>query len=365
MRKLRVAIVGCGWAADLQMTRGFGLLPDLFEVYVCCSRNEEGRRTFAAKYNIERDLGSLAEVLALPEVDAVSICTPPPSHFEMIIETLRAGKHVICEKPLVGSLAHLDSVAEIEQRAAGRVMPIFQYRFGSAMPKLRKIIQSGLAGKPYTASVETLLLRGADYYQVDWRGKFSTEWGGVLVTQAIHNHDLLLHLMGPARSVAAVTATRVNPIEVEDCAAASLSLENGALASITATLGSARPSARMRLCFQHVTFERQCYGAESSLLAGEPWTFTCADASAASEIERIMGEDSSGRDGFAGQFSAFYDAISTGGPMPVSLQDARQSIELVSALYYAAETCQRVTLPLTASHPTYRGWVSLWQPPSV
>ena len=141
MRKLRVAIVGCGWAADLQMTRGFGLLPDLFEVYVCCSRNEEGRRTFAAKYNIERDLGSLAEVLALPEVDAVSICTPPPSHFEMIIETLRAGKHVICEKPLVGSLAHLDSVAEIEQRAAGRVMPIFQYRFGSAMPKLRKIIQ--------------------------------------------------------------------------------------------------------------------------------------------------------------------------------------------------------------------------------
>ncbi len=358
MRKLRVAIIGCGWAGDLQMTRGFNLLPDLFEVSVCCSRNEKNRRTFAAKYNIERHVGSFADVLALADIDVVSICTPPSSHYEMIVEALRAGKHVICEKPLVGALAQFDAIAELERTAPGRVMPIFQYRFGAAIPKLRRIIQSGLAGKPYTASVETLLLRGADYYHVEWRGKFATEWGGVLITQSIHNHDLLLHLMGPARSVSAVTATRVNPIEVEDCAAACLTLESGALASITATLGSARPSARMRLCFENVTFERQCYDAESSLLAGEPWSVSCAKDAIAAEIGRIMSEDVPGHQGFAGQFAAFHQAIHAGGPMPVTLDDARRSIELASALYHAAETGQRVTLPLAASHPKYRGWVN-------
>ncbi|HET6609814.1 MAG TPA: Gfo/Idh/MocA family oxidoreductase [Rhodopila sp.] len=270
---------------------------------------------------------------------------------------LRAGRHVICEKPLVGALAQFDAIAELERSASRRVMPIFQYRFGAAIPKLRKIIHSGLAGRPYAASAETLLLRGPDYYRVAWRGKFATEWGGVLITQAIHNHDLLLHLMGPARSVSAVTATRVNPIEVEDCATACLTLESGALASITATLGSARPSARMRLCFEHVTFERQCFDTESSLLAGEPWNFSCASDAITADIGRIMREDIPGHLGFAGQFTAFHESIGTGGPMPVTLGDARQSIELASAMYHAGATGERVTLPLAASHPNYRGWV--------
>jgi predicted dehydrogenase len=163
--------------------------------------------------------------------------------------------------------------------------------------------------------------------------------------------------MGPARSVSAVTATRVNPIEVEDCAAACLELESGALASITATLGSARPSTRMRLCFENVTFERQCFDAESSLLAGEPWNVSCTDKAIAADIASIMNEPSSGHQGFAGQFAAFHHAIETGGPMPVTLDDARQSIELASALYHAAATGERVALPLTASHANYQGWI--------
>lgn len=357
MTKLRVGIVGCGWAGDLQMTLGFNPLPDLFEVSVCCARSEESRRAFAARYQIPRHVASLEEMLALPDRDAVSICTPPPAHYEIMIAALAAGKHVICEKPLVGSLAHIDAIIAAERDAGGRVMPIFQCRFGAAVPKLRRIIQSGLAGKPFTASVEMLLLRGGDYYRVDWRGKFATEWGGVLITQAIHNHDLLTYLLGPVASVSAITATRVNPIEVEDCAAACLGFANGAIGSITATLGSTRPSARMRLCFQKVTFERQCFDGESSLLAGEPWSFTCADCATALEITRIMREESAERIGFAGQFAGFHAAIAAGGPMPVTLEDARQSIELASALYHAAETGQRVTLPLAALYTKYAGWV--------
>jgi predicted dehydrogenase len=357
MNRLRVAIVGCGWAGDLQMTRGFSRLPELFEVSVCCSRQTDGRKTFAARYNIPRHTGRLEDVLAMSDIDVVSICTPPPLHHNMILASLAADKHVICEKPLVGSLQQLDDVAAAERQSERRVMPIFQYRFGSAVPKLKEIIGSGLAGTLYTASVETLLRRAADYYRVEWRGKFATELGGVLVTQAIHNHDLLLHLLGPVSSVSAFKATRVNPIEVEDCAVASLRLESGALASITATLGSVRPSTRIRLCFEHVSFERQCFDDATSQLAEEPWAFAAADPDCAAAVAAIMERPTRGHSGFAGQFVGFHQAIHHGTPLPVTLQDARRSLELISALFHSAETGQQVSLPLPDTHPTYSGWV--------
>ena len=358
MTRLRVAIIGCGWAGDLQMTRGFTPLPELFEISVCCSRQADRRQAFAARYNIPRQAGRLEDVLAMPDIDVVSICTPPPLHYTMILASLAADKHVICEKPLVGSLQQLDDVAAAVLQSDRHVMPIFQYRFGAAIPKLREIIGSGLAGRAYTASVETLLRRTADYYRVEWRGKFATELGGVLVTQAIHNHDLLLHLLGPASSAAALKATRVNPIEVEDCAVASLRLESGALVSITATLGSIRPSTRIRLCFERVSFERQCFGDATSQLAEEPWEFTAADPGSAAAIGAIMERPTQGHSGFAGQFAAFHQTVEHGTPLPVTLQDARRSLELISVLFHSAETGQQVSLPLSNTHPRYSGWVS-------
>ncbi len=356
MNRLRVAIIGCGWAGELQMSRGFGLLPALFEVTVCCSRDVDRRKSFAARHRIPRDVQSFDEILAMRDVDVVSICTPPRLHHEMILAAFAADKYVICEKPLVSSLWELDSIIEADRRTLNRVMPIFQYRFGSAIPKLKEIIGSGLAGRPYVASVETLLRRTADYYRVEWRGKFATELGGVLVTQAIHNHDLLLHLMGPVSSVAAFKATRVNPVEVEDCAVAALRLESGALASLTATLGSARPSSRMRLCFERVTFERQCFDDATSRLAEEPWDFTVSDPRVADAIGAIMARPAEGPTGFAGQFSAFHAAVAEDGPLPVTLQDARLALDLITGLFHSQDSGGAVALPITNGHPKYRSW---------
>ena len=117
-------------------------------------------------------------------------------------------------------------------------MPIFQYRFGNGVQQAKRIIDRGLAGKPYLATVETAWNRAAAYYAVPWRGNWETELGGVLLTHAIHAHDMLTYLMGPVASVFAATATRVNAIEVEDCAASAWRWQSGALASLAATLGS-------------------------------------------------------------------------------------------------------------------------------
>ena len=172
----------------------------------------------------------------------------------------------MCEKPLTSSLALADAIAAEEKRSSARVMPIFQCRFGNGIARVRHVIQSGLAGRHYLASIDTAKKRGADYYAVAWRGKFATELGGVLATQAIHIHDLVFWLLGPAAAVSAFKTTRVNPIEVEDCAVASLLMADGSLVSLSATLGSARQAVRMRFCFENVTFEK--LGLDDDLQAG-------------------------------------------------------------------------------------------------
>src|SRR5438034_6693285 len=249
-----VAVIGCGIGRS-HVAEGYARLPGKFEVRALCDLNAERIDAVADEFSVERRTTSFDEVLAMNDIDIVDICTPPTLHFPQAMAALGAGKQVVCEKPLVGSLEQIDQLAAAEADAGGRIMPVFQYRFGNGLQKARRLVELGVAGKPYLATVEPAWLRGAKYYSVPWRGRFETELGGALLTHAIHSHDILTFLMGNVASVFARTATRVNTIEVEDCAVASLAMESGALASLSATLGSAKEISRLRLCFEHVTFE--------------------------------------------------------------------------------------------------------------
>jgi len=357
MTKLRLAIVGCGWVAGTQYETGYSHLPELFDVVAACDMAADRAETFARKYGIAGVETDFEKLIARADIDVVSICTPPVLHFPMITQALAAGKNVICEKPLTSSLALADEIIAAEKRSRGRVMPVFQYRFGTGFMRARHLVRSGLLGKPYIASVETAWRRTPEYYKVPWRGKFATELGGVLLTQAIHIHDLFMDLTGPVSAVAAFKATRVNPIEVEDCAVASLRLANGALASLTATLGSMRPTTRIRLCFERGTIERMATDEEAIHPASEPWKLYAADEATKAELTARMGEVEPNKHSFfARQFELFHAALRSGGPFPVTLQDARRALELITALFQAAETGEVVSLPIGVHHPRYKGW---------
>lgn len=353
---LNVAIIGCGWVADWHVQDGFAHLPKRFNVLACCDRDIERAKQFAERYRVERVVGDLGEVLSMPDVDVVVICTPPALHYSMVVACLRKGKHVVCEKPFVASLAQVDAVIAEEAKSTARVMPIFQYRFGDGLAKVRHVIRSGLAGKHYVSSIDTAKRRDANYYQVEWRGKFATELGGVLLTQAIHIHDVLLWLVGPVQAAACFKTTRVNPIEVEDCAVASLQLHDGSLASLSATLGSARQTTRLRLCFENVTFEKTGHDENSSRPADEPWTVIPRVPELAAAIEQKMAEVAPGSAWFVRQYELFHEALASGAPFPVTLADARASIELVTGLFAASESCCVVEFPIGADHPKYNGW---------
>jgi predicted dehydrogenase len=347
-----VAVIGCGIGRS-HIEEGYARLPGKFEVRALCDLNRERIAAVADEFSVPRRTTSFDDVLAMGDIDIVDIATPPTLHFPQILAALAAGKQVVCEKPLVGSLKEIDQLSAAEAQAAGRIMPVFQYRFGNGLQKATRIVELGLAGKPYLATVETAWLRGAKYYSVPWRGRFETELGGALLTHAIHSHDILTFLMGNVASVFARTATRVNAIEVEDCAVASLVMESGALASLAATLGSAKEISRLRLCFEHVTFE----SSQAPYAPGDdPWQIIAASPDAEARIARALEDWWSVPSRFEGLMASYHTALESAGPLPVTLADARRSLELITALYHAAETGTAVALPIGTDHPKYASW---------
>jgi predicted dehydrogenase len=351
--KLRVAIAGVG--IGRQHLAAFRELPERFDVVALCDPAAERRNAVANEFGIARTTASFDDLLERDDVDVVDICTPQSLHYRQVKAALAAGKHVICEKPVVGSLAECDVLIDAERAAGTRVMPVFQYRFGVGLQKLLHLIDRGVTGRHYLSTAETTWRRGPAYFETAWRGKLAQAMGGCLLTQAIHAHDVLILALGDVRKVYATIATRVNAVETEDCAAASLTFVDGSVASLAVTLGSADDTSRLRFHFENLT-------AQSSLapytMTAEPWTWIPANDTAARRITEALADFEEGPEGFVGQFQRFHDALTHGVEMPVTLNDARTSLELLTALYHSAATGTQVELPIASSHPAYHGWVS-------
>ena len=203
------------------------------------------------------------------------------------------------------------------------------------------------------ATLETHWNRGADYYAVPWRGKWETELGGAIVGHAIHIHDLLIQVLGPARRVQARLATSVNPIEVEDCAAIIIEMASGALVTSSITLGSADDRSRLRFCFADLSAES---GIDPYNPGTAPWTFEARAPATQAAVDAALDGYEPHREGYARQFELMHGALIGGASPPVTLQDARVSLELITAIYQADATGQAVALPLYRSSPGYEGW---------
>ena len=344
----KIAVVGAGiGAAHIQ---GFRELPDLFEVQVLCDVNAERARPVAEKYGIMKVVGTLEEVCRRPDIDIIDICTPPSLHLEQIKRSLQSGKHVICEKPLVGSLAALDTVSRLAQKSGRQVMPIFQYRFGHGLQKLKYLVDRKLTGKAFAFNVDVAWWRSGEYYNNPWRGKRATELGGALLSQAIHAVDMILYILGPVKSVFGRTTTRVNPIEVEDCAAMSIQMADGSLGTMSVTLGSAAEISRHRFTFRNLAAESNTQPYANSR---EPWIFSFSTESAEARITEALKQFEPLPEGYAGQFYRFHQALRDGTELPVTLADARAALEVIAAVYYSSEAGEPVSLPIGPGHPKY------------
>ncbi len=351
MSILRVGMAGLG--IGRAHIRAYQSLPQEFDVVALCDIDRTKAQAVAAELRVPHICTDFAEFCRMEELDVIALCTPSYLHAAQTRQAVMAGKHVICEKPVAGSLKEVDELIRLEREAGKRIMPIFQYRFGHGIQRLKHLIQEGVAGRAYLSTVETAWRRRAEYYAAPWRGKWDTELGGALVTLAVHAHDLLCYAVGPVKSVFARTATMVNPIQVEDCVSASLEMADGSFASLSVTTGSSQQISRHHFCFSNLSAESNtdAYGNSA-----DPWTFTGDSPEIEAQIQAAWQRFQPQPENFAGQFTRFYAALRDQTELPVTLNDARASLELITAMYHSAQTGQTVNLPIGNDHPKYADW---------
>lgn len=347
-----VALLGAG--VGIQHADNVVAQPESFRLSHVCDLDPE-RAAKAARNALDCLITSdMDAVLNDPSVDIIDICLPPHLHYDVTMRALHAGKHVIAEKPFVGSLAEARNVRAACQETGKQVIPVFQYRYGPGYRELQALIKSGLAGKCYAIAMETHWQRGAAYYAVPWRGTWAGEMGGTILSHAIHIHNLAEHVAGPANQVNAFVDTLVQPVETEDTAAITWRSSTGALVTSSITVGAAGNSSRMRICFEGLTAQS---GTEPYKIAEGAWTFTATDPDRQAEVDAVVAAAPTGPIRFAG-FFADVAARLNGRPdefLP-DLDEATQSIALVTAIYASNRSGQRIDLPLSEDHPMYGGW---------
>lgn len=341
--RIRVAVVGLG--IGRMHVLACAELKEHFRVVAVCDTDPERSAEVAGWLTGVRAETDPEAVWAADDVDVVCICTPPALHRSQVEAALRAGKDVICEKPLVGTVHEVDELASIAAETGHHVMPVFQYRFGNGLQKLKALVDAGLTGRAYVVNMDLAWQRGVEYYSAPWRGRWDTELGGVLLTHAIHAIDMTVHVLGPPETVWARIETLVNDIETEDSAAVTLRWADGTLATLSATLGSVAEISRHRFTFEHLSAESGTAPYHHSF---EPWTFTPSEPHA-DALEAAMEAYEPGPEDYVGQFARYAQARLAGSALPVTLADARTALELVTALYVSAHEHREVTLPLDPS----------------
>ncbi len=354
--RIRVGLVGCGAISGGHLD-AYRQLADRFEVLAVCDVVEEKARRRAEEFGVPRVVSDVEDLYRMTDLEVIDITTPPYLHAPMAIAAMEAGKLAFTEKPLAGSMAEIDRLAEAEARTGRRVMPIFNYRFGFGLQRMKHLIRQGIPGRLFLSTVETHWRRPAGYFAVRWRASWRAALGGAFIGHAIHAHDALYEIAGPAKSVFARGKALVNDTEIEDTLAVSLEMANGSLAALSVTFGSAVEISRHRYCFANLVAESNPAGPYAAHTS-DPWTFKGISPEVDAQIEQAMAEFTpEPPEGFVGQFYRLYDALAQGKELPITIADGRRAIDLVTGVYYSMHTGQVVELPIPPGHPYYEGCI--------
>jgi predicted dehydrogenase len=147
MNKLNIAIIGCGWAGERHV-RAFQQLPDRANISALVDNDEPFLNQKGSEWDISPLYTDYREVLSRDDVDAVSICLPHNIHAEVAIESARAGKHILCEKPMAVTLEEADAMIEAAEENGVKLMVAESARFQAINRRIKDLLDEGYIGKP-------------------------------------------------------------------------------------------------------------------------------------------------------------------------------------------------------------------------
>ncbi len=232
-KTFRVAFVGCGRISHNHF-EALSRIDGLALVAVCDTVESRAREA-GEKWGVPW-FTSQEKMLKAVDCEVVAIATPSGLHPQHGIAAARAGKHVVCEKPMAITLSSADELVKACDEAGVQLFVVKQNRLNATIQLVKRALDKGRFGRLYMANATVRWSRPQEYYdQAPWRGTWEFD-GGAFMNQASHYVDLMQWFIGPVESVMAKTATMARRIEAEDSGAAILKFRNGAIGVMEVTM---------------------------------------------------------------------------------------------------------------------------------
>jgi len=343
-RKFRMGIIGFGNIGKVH-ARVTEKLPNVKLVAVA-DRSRENIATATREYDCSTYV-DYKEMFRKEQLDLVAVCTPSGERLDICKAAANAGVHLLVEKPLDITIDRCDQILEIARKAEIKLGCVFQLRFIPLYHALKQSVEEGKFGRLIMGNAATICYRSEDYYKDGgWRGTKEQDGGGALMNQGIHNLDLLLWIMGDAKSVMAYANNLTHDIEVEDTLTASIEFENGAMGAIQATTS----------VYHGINKKLEVFGTDGSviILGDDPILWKLGQANE-EEVKMARGDDSVSptsplvEDTWAHEqaISDMLEAIAHDREPFIPGLDGKKATELALAIYKSAETGERVYLPMS------------------
>jgi myo-inositol 2-dehydrogenase/D-chiro-inositol 1-dehydrogenase len=331
-KKLKFGVLGAGRIGKIH-ARNLASGIAGTEVVAVADESAEALSALSATMSTPRSLSDYRRVLEMPEVDAVAICTPTNTHYQMILDAAAAGKHIFCEKPIDLDIEKIRTIAAEVKKAGVRLMVGFNRRFDSNFRKVYDTVQAGKVGTPQ-------ILRITSRDPAPPPASYVRTSGGIFLDMTIHDFDMARFLLGDVTEVFAVANVQVDPMFREagdwDTAVVTLTFASGALGTIdnsrkavygydqrVEVFGSAgMVSIGNNFPDQHTLFDHT--GGHSPL----PLNFF---------MERYA-------ESYRNEMAAFVETIRTGGPAPVDANDGLLAVVIGLAAAKSAREHRPVKL---------------------
>ncbi len=333
MGKMRVGVIGCGAISGnhfhaLQKTENAVLAAvcDIDPDKLKKAMEEQGVKGFQ----------SWDELLCQEDIDAVHVCVPHFLHAEITVAALKAGKHVLCEKPLGVSFREAQTMVQAARDTGKTLTVCFQNRFNGASMRMKQVIDSGELGKILGGSAFVAWNRFGTYYtDSPWRGKWATEGGSVLINQAIHTLDLLKWFSGGFELKECTMSAKRLSAEIETEDTCDILLENkdgGRFLFYCSNCGIANMPVQLHLMLE----KGEMHMDGSRLTIKGPEGVRLEDYT----TEVKIGKDYWGS-GHGALIENFYSQLSKGAQPLISPEDGMETTRLMEEAYLSSSHIRR------------------------
>jgi UDP-N-acetyl-2-amino-2-deoxyglucuronate dehydrogenase len=340
MKKFNVGVVGYGWAAGAHIA-AINATPMAQVVAVCSSRRLDAGQ-LSARHGAElRTFTKYQEMLRQPDLDAISICSYHRQHKEHAVAAAKAGKHIICEKPLALSLPDVRAIEAAVREASVKFCICFELRFSAQFQEIKRLIDRGRLGQLHYGEIDYYHGIGPWYREYEWCTT-NAACGSSLLAAGCHALDALLLCLGEEVEEVFMLGNRsAHPTyaryEYPPTTVALLKFKNGCVGKCASVID----------CWQPYYFHTHLIGSEGSLLDDKFHSNLEAGPDDRSQWKELPYKPVDSGDvadhPYQTQFTAFFEALAGDREMPLtSLREAVQTHEVI----FAAEESLRLGRPV-------------------